>query len=166
MFVDVNEMNRMAMPSFPNMDKPAGREHYRLLRFLASQPEIETVYDIGTYRGYSALALALGGANVVSYDVEDLRDKTAQNEAIRFHVGDCLQDEGLMGADMIVLDTYHDGLFENKFYEFIRRDYQGVLVLDDIYLNDQMRNFWSSITERKIDMTKVGHYTGTGMVIL
>jgi predicted O-methyltransferase YrrM len=151
------------MPNYPNMQKPSGVEHYRLLRFLAEQSGL--VFDVGTYRGYSALALALGGANVVSYDIADHRDKSAARSAIEFRTGNALDDSRLLDADLIVLDTFHDGRYENEFYEFIRRDYKGALILDDIHLNDEMRHFWLSIEEEKHDISAVGHHSGTGLVL-
>ena len=43
--------------------------------------------------------------------------------------------------------------------------YKGYLMLDDIYYNDAMRNFWSSIVEEKYDISNIGHHSGTGLVI-
>ena len=70
----------------------------------------------------------------------------------------------LFRSDVIMLDTYHDGEFEKEFYDFIKPDFKGVLVLDDIHLNKPMQSFWRSITEPKEDLTKIGHYSGTGVV--
>jgi hypothetical protein len=42
----------------------------------------------------------------------------------------------------------------------------GTLILDDIYLNDDMVNFWNQINDDKIDATNIGHSTGTGVVFL
>ena len=37
-------------------------------------------------------------------------------------------------------------------------------MLDDIKLNDEMRDFWSNIKEEKWDITSKGHWSGTGLV--
>jgi hypothetical protein len=38
-------------------------------------------------------------------------------------------------------------------------------MLDDIHLNEAMINYWNSFTEEKYDLTNIGHWSGTGMVI-
>ena len=58
----------------------------------------------------------------------------------------------------------HDGKFENAFYQLIRHDYKGILIVDDIHYNAEMERFWSKITEHKEDITEIGHYSGTGIV--
>ena len=138
----------------------AGYEHYRLLNHLCAGKPL--VYDIGTYKGSSAIAMS-SAKKVVSYNVEDQRE-SKKPKNVTFKIGDCLTDSDLIKADVIMLDTYHDGEFEKEFYEFIKSDFKGVLVLDDIHLNKPMEAFWRSITEPKEDLTKIGHYSGTGVV--
>ena len=66
----------------------------------------------------------------------------------------------------ILLDTNHDGFFENVFYKKLKEiNYKGILVLDDIYLNSTMKTFWNQIEEEKFDITSKGHNTGTGLVL-
>ena len=55
----------------PYFNMLSGEEHYRLLRFVSSYYSL--IFDIGTYRGYSALALSFGSDKVVSYDVKNHR---------------------------------------------------------------------------------------------
>jgi hypothetical protein len=38
-------------------------------------------------------------------------------------------------------------------------------MLDDIHLNDDMKLFWNNITEEKYDLTSIGHWSGTGLVV-
>ena len=53
------------------------------------------------------------------------------------------------------------------FYNYIKNlGYVGTLILDDIYLNNDMINFWNQINDDKIDATNIGHSTGTGVVFL
>lgn len=174
MILNKKEINSYRFPVFPNMNKEPGQEHYKLLanlsRKLCSDNKFN-FYDVGTFKGYSALALLYGDptiqATVKSYDIEDQLDPEVESITTRidFMIGNVLDDPDLLKADLIVLDTNHDGAFENEFYEFIRRDFKGWLILDDIHLNDQMERFWKSITQKKFDLTAVGHYTGTGLVI-
>lgn len=64
-----------------------------------------------------------------------------------------------------MLDTNHDGEFENQFYAFLNKnDYRGLLFLDDIHLNQPMTDFWNAIREPKEDLTDLGHWSGSGLV--
>ena len=73
--------------------------------------------------------------------------------------------EELLSGPLILLDTAHDGIFEQRVYNALGEDgYQGLLLLDDIYLNPIMQRFWSEISVEKLDATAVGHWSGTGLV--
>jgi hypothetical protein len=63
-------------------------------------------------------------------------------------------------------------------YEWLKQnDYKGIIIYDDIYLKkghavdgfdtttNDMVEFWNKIpNEYKIDLTHVGHWSGTGLV--
>lgn len=144
------------------------KEHYRLLAHLSTLYSDHTLFDVGTLKGYSALALSYNNSNrVISYDIEDLKElNDAQSLTnIEYRIGNVLDDPRLLSAPVILLDTYHDGFFENEFYQFLRKNnYKGLLVLDDIHLNNPMREFWKRIEEPKEDLTDIGHWSGTGIV--
>lgn len=141
-----------------------GNEHYRLLNYLCDGKQ--SVLDVGTYRGVSAIAMS-SAKQVVSWDVENLL-KCNLPENVTNKVGDILsnyQDISDWKFEIILLDTYHTGEFESEFYQrLIDIGYKGLLILDDIHLNSQMENFWESIYHKKEDWTHVGHYSGTGLV--
>ena len=165
----LEELNRIDMSVYESYLKDsqigdfvnwAGYEHYRLLNHICSGKKL--VYDIGTYKGSSAVAMS-SAKKVISYDIEDqLEAKKPRN--VTFKIGNALSDTNILKADIILLDTAHDGKFENAFYQLIRRKFKGILIIDDIYFNNEMSKFWASITEPKDDLTKIGHYTGTGIV--
>ena len=165
-----SELNEIKMPYHPVIEENlyfndhAGREYYRLLSYISNQFKYSTFIDVGTYRGLSAFALATDKSNfVISYDIEDRRELDADN--IHFVIGDVLKEKQLRSASVILLDTLHDGVFENKFINHLRKiEYSGILLLDDIHLNKEMEMVWDSITETKKDLTNIGHYTGTGYV--
>ncbi len=144
------------------------KEHYRLLGYLSSLYKGQTIFDVGTLKGYSALALSYNPANqVVSYDIEDLKQLRHREElkSIDYRIGNVLEDPRLPSAHLILLDTYHDGSFEAHFYNHLKKiGFKGLLVLDDIHLNSAMENFWSRITEPKEDVTDLAHWSGTGLV--
>ena len=65
-----------------------------------------------------------------------------------------------------MLDTDHDGPFEYKSYNYLKEiNWEGYLLLDDIHLNNVMREFWNHIDNEKHDITSIGHWSGTGLVI-
>ena len=144
------------------------KEHYRLLAHLSCHFKNATLFDIGTHKGYSALALSYNPDNrIVSYDVEDLKDLRHHEKLnqIDFQVGNALEDPRLLSSPLILLDTYHDGRFEAQTLDFLERNnYRGLLILDDIYLNATMMALWERIPLPKEDVSDIGHWSGTGLV--
>jgi hypothetical protein len=150
-------------------------EHYRLLSHLSWQLERgETVVDVGTYMGFSALALSHNQtARVVSYDITQSIPATSEfftplhRATIDFRLGNVLDDlPTLLHAPIMMLDTNHDGAFERQFVaELTRLDYKGIVLCDDIYLNDAMKSFWNDVVHTKLDLTSVGHWSGTGAIL-
>ena len=52
-----------------------------------------------------------------------------------------------------------------NFYDWlIKINYKGLLLFDDIHLNNEMRTFWNNIIHKKEDISHIGHITGTGVV--
>jgi SAM-dependent methyltransferase len=143
-------------------------EHYQLLAYLSTRFDDATLFDIGTLKGYSALALSYNPANrVISYDIKDFKELEELEKLtyIDYRIGNALQDPELLSSPLILLDTEHDGTFENQVYAFLRQNrYKGLLILDDIYLNDAMKRFWHAIDLPKEDLTNIGHWSGTGVV--
>lgn len=153
-----------------------GREHYKLLAYLSTQCESgETIYDIGTYMGLSALALAYNpNVHVVTYDIVDNlpADKKTirQYPNITYKIADCTSKDEIVEiakAPIVLLDVDpHDGVQEPKIFSaLVENGFRGLLFLDDIHLNEGMRNWWNSIPYKKYDLTKYGHYSGTGVVV-
>ena len=72
----------------------------------------------------------------------------------------------LMKSPLIMLDTDHEGPFEHKAYQYLKDiNWKGYLLLDDIHLNAPMKEFWNQIDNEKYDITSMGHWSGTGLVI-
>jgi len=155
-------------------DLPCGTEHYRLLAYMSLQlPKGQTILDVGTYLGMSAVALAYNRTcTVKSFDLvnhfgNQLVNPTHRSN-ISFQQENILEKlpEYLINCSFILLDTNHDGEFEHTFFEaLLKNNFQGVLILDDIHLNEAMKSFWNSISFKKIDITHIGHWSGTGAVI-
>jgi len=134
------------------------KEHYRLIALLSSLFDQGTIFDVGTNKGYSAVALAYNPFNqVISYDLVDCRE-LGRPEAlgnIEFHIGDVREDSRLADAQLVMLDTYHDGSFERQFYAHLKQiGFKGLLFLDDIHLNEAMESFWGrSICPKRTSAT-------------
>lgn len=148
-----------------------GKEHYKLLGYISSLVNNETLLDIGTYKGCSALALSFNPTNQIkSFDIrQGLRSISSTPNNVEFIIDDILKDKYIdliSSTSFIILDTDHNGQFENDFYKHLKSiNWKGTLLLDDIKLNKPMETFWDNITHEKYDISYVGHHSGTGLVI-
>jgi hypothetical protein len=150
------------------IDSP-GNEHYKLLAYISQQYENSNLLDIGTYKGCSALALSYNKSNTVtSFDIGNFVNLSDIPSNIEFLIDDVTDEKYIdmvLASPFIMLDTVHDGLFERKLHSHLQNiKWEGLLLLDDINLNDDMREYWQSITEDKYDVSKYGHWSGTGLV--
>jgi hypothetical protein len=178
---------------------PPGREHYTLMEYLSRNYSdgCRHVADVGTRYVASSLALGASGTPVSTFDlpnsrerIEAFRGKTeadwqSQVEAAGVHVTFYNLDllaipdaEFLQYTStwLISLDTHHLPYtvpFEREFFSRLTKSgYKGLLVLDDIHLNDEMKKWWAEVgasaastqNYKLYDLTAVGHSTGTGLV--
>lgn len=153
--------------SYEFLSLPSGRAHYRLLSFIAGLFNNSNIFDVGTNVCRSAIALSTNKNNkVISYDVEQILPINPVLKNVDFLLGDTIEDTRLKDAPFIMLDVNHDGLYEHKFYNFLLSiNWKGILFLDDIHLNEPMKNFWNIITQEKHDLTAKGAWSGTGLVV-
>jgi hypothetical protein len=147
----------------------SGAEHYRLLSHISLNNNNITILDIGTLKGCSALAFGVNKTNTVySFNLGNELDLNTKPDNIHFLIDDILKEEYqdlILKSKYIMLDTFHDGVFETLFLNHLTNiNYKGFLLLDDINLNLDMINFWSKIDLEKFDITNIGHATGTGLV--
>ena len=145
----------------------SGKEHYRLLMYISSLFTNSVLFDVGTNKCMSALALSKNGTNIVkTYDILKVAPEYPSVSNIKYIIGDSTEDKDLINSNCIFLDVAHDGTYEDKFYDYLRKiNWKGFLLLDDIHLNDPMKTFWNRITEEKYDVTNKGHWSGTGLVV-
>jgi predicted O-methyltransferase YrrM len=169
-------------------------EHYRLLAglVLASQPRL--VIEVGTGLGLSALSMKRflpPTGKIITFDLLDwrsfgtpgqkgwmaltsyLQDEDFADGRLVQHVGD-LSDQAVFAryrtlledADLIFIDAAHRGAEEQQLLghlqmvDFKRRP---LVVLDDIRLW-HMLAVWRQIPYPKLDLTSLGHWSGTGLV--
>ena len=171
--VDLTTLGELVLEEeYRNYFKGApGQEHYKLLGYISLLFNNETLLDIGTYKGCSALALSLNPTNQIkSFDIrQGLRSLSSTPNNVEFIIDNILDGKYInliQSTNFIILDTDHNGPFEHDFYEHLKSiDWKGTLILDDIKLNDPMIVFWDTIIEEKYDISRIGHYSGTGLVI-
>jgi len=150
----------------------SGKEHYRLLSYISTLYNDENIFDIGTYKGFSALALSHNPTNkVISYDILEDSDLwyikySPFSSSMEYMLGDCTLDERLLKSNFISLDTAHDGVYEEYFLSYLaKNNWQGLLLMDDIHEYPALKDIWQSITKEKYDLTNKGHWSGTGLVV-
>lgn len=152
-------------------DSEDSPHHYKLLSYISNQKNNQLIYELGTHWGLSAVALSSNETNkIITYDITDRTEIPLPNnvEPKIGNIFDLGLENDLLSADIIFLDTAHEGPFENLVYQHLKfMKWKGILILDDINFNQAMRNFWNSIDIKKYDVTEIGHReknTGTGIV--
>ena len=143
-----------------------GVEHYSLLAHITSQINNGLIVELGTHHGTSAVALCSNRSNrVVTYDVKDFftANKPDNLERVLGNIFD-IDPSLMLQAEVIFIDTLHDGTFEQKVYDYLLdNNYKGITVWDDIHWSREMINFWSKLpNEGKYDITDIGHGGGKG----
>lgn len=148
----------------------SGVEHYRLLRHLASKIPTDII-EIGTHAGTSAIAMCLDTShNILTYDiVEEKVGNYSELSNIIFRITDYQSDEdykhSFKESKMVFIDAPHNGDFEKDCFAWLKgQGFQGISVWDDIHLNTPMKDFWAQVDLPKLDVTKYGHITGTGII--
>lgn len=160
----------------PEFYAEAGKEHYRLLAYLSTKVS-GTLIDIGTHRGASALALSFNPANrVLTFDIEERTPQIVDHRSnVTRFIEDLTKDNvrnkyrrTLLESPLILLDIDpHEGERECEFLEWLEvNEYKGLVVLDDVWhFKDLREKVWYEIPRsRKIDLTRVGHWSGTGLM--
>ena len=185
--IDLSRFDKYLMPKYKishnnggyGFYENSGTEHYKLLAYLSTLIDNEIILDIGTYQGGSALALSYNPSNtVISIDIKYQVETYIDLDNIYFLEGDILRSEAgavavlIKSTNFILYDTVHDGDTELKFHNYLLdTNWEGICLWDDIKyrwtgaIREGMQSFWNSIDDnQKMDLTKYGHWTGTGLV--
>ena len=178
---------------------PAGSEHYALLSYFSHLLDTShcSYLDIGTRFATSALTLASSGHPVITFDLPESKELSYVYHSMKMNPQQWLQEitqlhcnltvrnenlllipsqefDALRHAPLMLLDTYHRPYtkpFEREFLtRLVQGKFNGLLLLDDIAENDEMKRWWREIVCSKYhsfriyDLTVVGHATGTGLL--
>jgi predicted O-methyltransferase YrrM len=162
-------------------------EHYRLLnaivRMLSLSKSPILVVEIGTYTGMSATTMLRANKNVEIFTFDIVPWNAIENSVLTPHdfetgrlqqiISDLSDDKEwlkyvdiLERADFIFIDGPKDGFFELKIVrKLLELEYKNeiLILLDDIYFKS-MRDFWDSIESPRIDLSNVGHASGSGLL--
>lgn len=155
----------------------SGNQHYRLLSYISTLFDNSNIIDIGSHRGYSALALSYNKSNTIySFDIVDnVRNNVKHVNNIHFIQDNVFENEGrekwkfiILSCPFIFMDVDpHNGTMELDMYNYLKSiNYKGFIICDDIWFFKEMRdNFWYKINDdERFDITDVGHWSGTGII--
>lgn len=159
-------------------------EHYKLLAGIVKVLQPQTVVEVGTYQGLSAITLAKHlpqGGRVYTYDITPypripghiFLPQDFDNDRIVQVIADLgerssfeADREILESADLIFVDASKDGVLEQALldhFESLRFGRAPVVVFDDIRLWNMLK-IWRGVTRPKLDLTSFGHWSGTGLI--
>lgn len=166
-----------AIPNEKLRDTSNIARYYDFLVRLARDIQPEIIVELGTSTGNSASRFAFGNpqAKVITIDIAP--DGRAQEmlknfDNIDLWIGDDNSKEtikkvsGLGAIDILFIDTIHN--FNQAWAEycnyspFVKKG--GIILYDDILLDDDMERFWDKIPAPKIELHQL-HWTGFGASI-
>lgn len=155
------------------LNMPSGKEHYKLLAYLSKVLNCKNLVEIKTGYTLGTTALSYSSDKTVhSYDIyswlPDNETTIEQKQNVKLYVTDYLDhvDNMIKDCDLIVIDIDHTGITEKALLDALRnKKYQGIVLLDDTNLNQDMKKFVESIPEKVIDITSYGHWSGTHLVV-
>lgn len=146
-----------------------GQEHYRLLAYLSTRYQDSDILDIGTFTGVSAVALSYNSRNRVhTFDINRRIDLATVPNNVLYYKDNILKPkyESLIKySKLIMIDISHNGEDEKVITDhIISLGYKGYIVYDDIKLNKEMMDFYNSLDGKKVDISHLGHWSGTGIL--
>ena len=166
--LDVSHLYDLALNK--NDWQESGRCEYRLYSYLSTFFNNTTILDVGSRTGGSGLALSYNKKNqVISYDLQEQGASNIKKDNITWKIQDFRYDDTLdydrISIIMIDVDP-HDGVQEEEMFTFLEeKEWQGLVLLDDIGPEwPEIEDFWNRITFPKLDLSEIGHISGTGIV--
>lgn len=159
----------------------SGNQEYRLYSYLSTFFNGTTILDIGTLDGRSAIALSHNETNkVLSYDIYNHINNNNHiiysKRNIKFNIKNVLDDlneELIKNVKIVMIDIDHYETIENQIIARLKElNFSGLIILDDITkhpdptINVCMNRLWNNIQGDKYDVTKYGHWSGTGIVVV
>ena len=79
----------------------SGKEHYRLLMYVSTLYNNETIFDVGTNKCMSALALSYNKLNKIkTFDIVKLLPENPSVDNIEYILGDSTKDSDLINVHL------------------------------------------------------------------
>ena len=174
---------------FNDIRKAPGQEHYFFLAALGLQLKNKKIIELGTHTGDSSYILAYANRafnnnnTITTFDIQ-LKDRVLLDYTnVKYEIKDLFDNsvreqnrDFILSSDLIFIDIDpHEGILEYDMYLWLKsNEYKGIIIFDDIHLGvghmgskseSSMQQFWDKVEEKdKIDLTSVGHWSGTGLV--
>jgi hypothetical protein len=158
--------------------KTGDNQQYYVLKEFSNRYRGQILGEIGTDRMLGSFVLAQNRQNtVITYDIFNNNPEVKNRiltkyPNLKFRLENLLDNperakDFFKNCDFLYIDCDpHNGIIEQEFYKLIEMSgFQGIAVWDDCKLNEGMKNFWSQIPARKIDISEIAHNTGTSITI-
>ena len=141
--------------------------YYKALAAYCKLYKPQNVLEIGTCSGASAAVMKKYCDNILTVDI-DLTKVINKIELDKLGINfkqigkSDVFDLEFEKFDFIFIDVDHNGVTEILLHNKLIKTYSGIVFYDDIYLNQNMKLFWDSIKQPKLDTN--WHVSGFGIV--
>ncbi len=159
-------------------------EHYRILQAIVKSIDAKIIIEIGTFTGLSSVSFfqvmdstrSLYTFDIIPYD--QFKDTAlTKNDFVDYNFFQIIDDissfdnmqthkEIFKNADLIFCDAPKDGIFEKKVLQNLQNlgIKDGTILFFDDIRQWNMLKIWSDIKMPKLDITSIGHFTGSGII--
>jgi predicted O-methyltransferase YrrM len=179
------EMNLFSSrPNVPEYVFEFPGEHYRLLQSLVQITGASRLVEIGTFTGLSSLGFLQvmdENKSLCTFDIvpwDNFKDTVLMKEDFKnYNFKQVLDDLSyievmvkyeaiFLESDFIFCDGPKDGVFERKILQNLQKlgIKNGTIIFFDDIKQWNMLEIWSEIKMPKLDLTSIGHFTGSGIV--
>jgi predicted O-methyltransferase YrrM len=159
-------------------------EHYRVLQAIVKLIDAKVIVEIGTFTGLSSVSFFQSldkSRSLYTFDIvpfDQFNDTVfLKSDFVDYNfcqIIDDISDYNLMkkhqnifcNADLIFCDAPKDGKFEKKVLQNLQKIgiKDGTIIFFDDIKQWNMLKIWSEVKMPKIDITPIGHFTGSGII--
>jgi predicted O-methyltransferase YrrM len=167
----------------PESTSVVGMPMYKFLYAVSKVIQPILAVELGTWLGVGALHMSAASPKglTISVDIDpkvservdivrqqglnlDYYKGKTLDPATLNHIG--FHSEANSGIDLLFIDAEHSyGMVKSEYETY--KNYMrkgGVILFDDLYLNEGMTRFWNELTAPKIELPAV-HFVGFGAII-
>lgn len=172
--IDLSNLSELAFKFKDCFFMPSGQSPFKLYAYLSTLFNNSVILDVGTEYGNSALSFSYNESNtIISYNIVEEGASNITKDNIVWKVMDFRNDDYIDydNVKIISIDVDpHDGKQEVDMIDFLKeKKWSGILLLDDIHKNEEMKNFWNYLDfpeNKKYDISSIGHCSGTGLILM